>query len=53
MQKKGATRGRGEKKVSTSPDAAEAAGDPVEQSVWAQKLPEEVLFRVRIKPSSI
>jgi len=46
-KKKGGGGGSGaEKKVSTSSDA-EAAGEPIEQSVWAQKLPEEVLFRVR------
>ncbi|XP_033156251.1 F-box/LRR-repeat protein 6 [Drosophila mauritiana] len=46
-KKKGGGGGSGgEKKVSTSPDAAEAAGEPIEQSVWAQKLPEEVLFRI-------
>ncbi|EDV56501.1 F-box/LRR-repeat protein 6 [Drosophila erecta] len=46
-KKKGGGGGSGgEKKVSTSPDAAEAAGEPVEQSIWAQKLPEEVLFRI-------
>ncbi|XP_043645239.1 F-box/LRR-repeat protein 6 [Drosophila teissieri] len=45
-KKKGGGGGSGgDKKVSTSPDA-EAAGDLVEQSVWAQKLPEEVLFRI-------
>ncbi|KAH8252628.1 hypothetical protein KR032_000865 [Drosophila birchii] len=37
--------GDGQKKVSTSSDAA-AADEPIEQSVWAQKLPEEVLFRI-------
>ncbi|XP_017038825.1 F-box/LRR-repeat protein 6 [Drosophila ficusphila] len=34
-----------EKKVSASSDA-EAASEPIEQSVWAQKLPEEVLYRI-------
>jgi len=45
-KKKGGGGSGAEKKVSTSSDA-EAAGEPIEQSVWAQKLPEEVLFRVR------
>ncbi|XP_037716840.1 F-box/LRR-repeat protein 6 [Drosophila subpulchrella] len=45
-KKKGGGGGSGaEKKVSTSSDA-EATGEPIEQSVWAQKLPEEVLFRI-------
>ncbi|XP_043862761.1 F-box/LRR-repeat protein 6 [Drosophila santomea] len=44
-KKKGGGGGSGgDKKVSTSPEAE--AGEPVEQSVWAQKLPEEVLFRI-------
>lgn len=47
-KKKGGGGGDGQKKVSTSADAA-AADEPIEQSVWAQKLPEEVLFRVRMK----
>ncbi|XP_017124633.1 F-box/LRR-repeat protein 6 [Drosophila elegans] len=44
-KKKGGGGSGGEKKVSTSSDP-EAAGEPIEQSVWAQKLPEEVLFRI-------
>ncbi|XP_017027396.1 F-box/LRR-repeat protein 6 [Drosophila kikkawai] len=46
-KKKGGGGGGGDsqKKVSTSADAA-AADEPIEQSVWAQKLPEEVLFRI-------
>ncbi|KAH8290927.1 hypothetical protein KR054_007188 [Drosophila jambulina] len=44
-KKKGGGGGDSQKKVSTSADAA-AADEPVEQSVWAQKLPEEVLFRI-------
>ncbi|XP_016947261.1 F-box/LRR-repeat protein 6 [Drosophila biarmipes] len=44
-KKKGGGGGGAEKKASTSSDA-EAAGEPIEQSVWAQKLPEEVLFRI-------
>ncbi|XP_016979471.1 F-box/LRR-repeat protein 6 [Drosophila rhopaloa] len=44
-KKKGGGGSGGEKKVSTSSDP-EAGVEPIEQSVWAQKLPEEVLFRI-------
>ncbi|XP_020802451.1 F-box/LRR-repeat protein 6 [Drosophila serrata] len=44
-KKKGGGGGDSQKKVSTSADAA-ATDEPIEQSVWAQKLPEEVLFRI-------
>ncbi|KAH8263926.1 hypothetical protein KR038_005227 [Drosophila bunnanda] len=44
-KKKGGGGGDNQKKVSTSADAA-TADEPIEQSVWAQKLPEEVLFRI-------
>lgn len=39
--------GERQKKLSTSGTAAEAEAEPVEQSAWGHKLPEEVLFRVR------
>lgn len=39
--------GERQKKLSTSGTAAEAEAEPVEQSPWGHKLPEEVLFRVR------
>ncbi|KAH8280434.1 hypothetical protein KR018_007316 [Drosophila ironensis] len=35
--------GGGQKKAATE---AAAAAEPIEQSVWAQKLPEEILFRI-------
>lgn len=40
--------GERQKKISTS-GTAETETEPVEQSAWGQKLPEEVLFRVRLK----
>lgn len=43
----GSNNGERQKKLSTSGTAAEAEAEPVEQSAWGHKLPEEVLFRVR------
>ncbi|KAH8407713.1 hypothetical protein KR222_011259, partial [Zaprionus bogoriensis] len=38
--------GERQKKLSTSGTAPEADAEPIEQSAWGQKIPEEVLFRI-------
>lgn len=43
----GSNNGERQKKLSTSGTATEAEAEPVEQSAWGHKIPEEVLFRVR------